>query len=152
MDRLILALLLAVVVVGVAWLVQRRRPDPPTGSGRGYEPPAQLDRADFVRPEAPWLVVVFSSATCSTCGDVWAKTQVLESGEVAIQQVEAVADADLHHRYRIEAVPIVVIAGADGVVVSSFMGPVSATHLWAALAEAREPGSVPPGCGEEHSG
>ena len=94
--------------------------------------------------------MLFSSATCSTCGDVWAKAQVLESSEVAVQQVEVAADADLHARYRIEAVPIVVIADAAGVVVSSFMGPVSATHLWAALAEAREPGSVPPGCGGDH--
>jgi hypothetical protein len=28
----------------------------------------------------------------------------------------------------------------------SFMGPVSSTHLWAAVAELRDPGSVPPGC------
>ncbi len=150
MDRLILAVVLALVVVGIAWLAQRRRPDAPTAASRGYEAPAQIDRHDFVRPETPWIVVVFSSATCSTCGDVWAKAQVLESSEVAVQQVEVSTDADLHDRYRIEAVPIVVVADKSGVVVSSFMGPVSATHLWAALAEAREPGSVPPGCGDDH--
>ncbi|MEI2698392.1 MAG: hypothetical protein V9E94_08600 [Microthrixaceae bacterium] len=150
MDRLMLAIVLAVVVVGIAWLAQRRRPDAPTGTNRGHEAPAQLDRADFDRPDAPWIVVVFSSATCSTCGDVWAKAQVLESSEVAVQQVEATADANLHDRYKIGAVPIVVIADEAGVVVSTFMGPVSATHLWAALAEAREPGSVPPGCGDAH--
>ena len=42
----------------------------------------------------------------------------------------------------------VVIADAEGVVHRSFLGTVSATHLWAAVAEARDPGSAPPGCGE----
>ena len=73
-----------------------------------------------------------------------------EVAEVVVQQVEAVADKALHQRYQVEAVPIVVIADDRGVVVDSFLGPVSATHLWAALAEAREPGSVPEGCGGGH--
>ena len=34
---------------------------------------------------------------------------------------------------------------AEGVVQRSFVGPVSATHLWAAVAEVREPGSVTAG-------
>lgn len=150
MDRLLLAVALAAVVVVVALLAQRRRPDAPTGPPASFEAPAQLDRADFDAPGSPWLVAVFTSATCSTCAEVWSKAQVLASDQVAVQQVEATADAELHRRYRIEAVPIVAIADDRGVVVRSFMGPVSATHLWAALAEAREPGSVPDGCGAGH--
>ena len=46
----------------------------------------------------------------------------------------------LHRRYGIEAVPTVVIADAEGVVRSSFVGPPVATQLWAAMAEAREEG------------
>jgi thioredoxin-related protein len=150
MERVLLAVVLAAVVVAVALLLQRRRPDPPSSSGADHSAPPQLDRRDFVRPDAPWLVVVFTSATCSTCADVWAKAEVLASDEVAVQQVEAVQDRALHQRYQVGAVPIVVIADARGVVVDSFLGPVSATHLWAALAEAREPGSVPEGCGGGH--
>jgi thioredoxin-related protein len=150
MERVLLAVVLAAVVVAVALLLQRRRPDPPSSSGADHSAPPQLDRSDFVRPDAPWLVVVFTSATCSTCADVWAKAEVLASDEVAVQQVEAVQDRALHQRYQVGAVPIVVIADARGVVVDSFLGPVSATHLWAALAEAREPGSVPEGCGGGH--
>jgi hypothetical protein len=146
-DRLLLAAALAAVIVVVALVLQRRRPDAPSRAAT-VEPPAQLDRADFVSPAAPWLVVVFTSATCSTCAKVWSTAEVLASDEVAVQQVEATRDAELHRRYRIEAVPIVVVADAAGVVRRSFMGPVSSTHLWAALAELREPGSVPPGCGE----
>ena len=39
--------------------------------------------------------------------------------------------------------PILVIAGVDGVVRRHFVGPVSATDLWAAVAAARDD-DVPP--------
>ncbi len=146
MDRILVALALAAVVVVIAVVLQRRRPDAPTQPTGGFTAPAQLDRADFARSDAPWLVVVFTSATCDTCADVAAKAAILESPEVAVQVVEAVEDRDLHQRYGVEAVPIVAIAGSDGAVRSSFLGPVSSTHLWAALAELRDPGSVPPDC------
>jgi hypothetical protein len=45
-------------------------------------------------------------------------------------------------------VPLTLLAGADGVVRASFVGEPTATDLWAALAEARHPGSSPePGLG-----
>lgn len=151
MGRLVLALVLAAVVVGIALALQRRRAPEPTASPPRYEAPTELVRADFTRPEAPWLVAVFTSATCSTCEAVWSKAALLESDQVAVQEVEATRDRDLHRRYGIGAVPIAVLAGPDGEVGASFMGPVSSTHLWAALAELREPGSVPPGCdGQGH--
>ena len=50
--------------------------------------------------------------------------------------------------HTITAVPTLVVADADGVVRASFLGPVTATDLWAAVAELREPGSVPPGCAD----
>ena len=50
--------------------------------------PTQLDRADFDRPDAPWLVAVFTSATCDTCADVVAKAEVLASDDVAVDHVE----------------------------------------------------------------
>jgi hypothetical protein len=146
-DRLALALVLAVVAVGVALLLQRRRADAPTSSIVEHRAPAQLQRSDFGRPDAPWLVAVFTSSTCSTCAEVWSKAQVLESDQVAVQRIEIGEDPELHRRYGIAAVPIVAIADAEGSVRSSFMGPVSSTHLWAAVADLRAPGSVPPGCG-----
>jgi hypothetical protein len=151
-DRIVVALALAAVAVGVALVLQRRRADAPTQPPSGFEAPAQLDRADFVRPDAPWLVCVFTSSTCSTCAEVWSKALLLDSDQVAVQEVEVTADPDLHERYAIEAVPIVAVADADGVVQASFLGPVSSTHLWAALAELREPGSVPDGCAGHDGG
>lgn len=146
MDRIIVAVILATVAVAVATLVQRRRVDPPTQPASGFAAPRQLDRHDFARPDAPWLVCVFTSSTCATCDDVWTRVVPLASGPVAVQKIDAVADRDVHERYGIEAVPIVAIADADGVVRSSFVGPTTSTHLWAALADLREPGSVPSGC------
>lgn len=145
MDRVIIAAVLAAAAVGVAMALHRRRADVPT-QPRSFDAPAQLDRDDFGSPDVPWLVAVFSSSTCSTCAEVVAKAEVMASPQVDVQEVEAVRDRRLHERYGIEAVPIVVIADAEGVVQASFVGPVSATHLWAALAEAREPGSLPGEC------
>jgi hypothetical protein len=144
-TRLILVAAVVVVAVVVALIVQRRRPEAPVRTG--FSVPDQLDRADFARPDAPWLVAVFTSGTCSTCADVWTKAQVLGSAEVAVQELEYVRDRGLHDRYAIDAVPALVVADRDGVVRRSFLGPVTATHLWAALAEVRGE-AVPPGCAD----
>jgi hypothetical protein len=146
MTRLLLAVGLAAVVGAVAYVLQRRR--------AGVEPvverhhvPTGVERTDFTRPDAPWLVVVFTSATCTTCAATWEVARQMASSVVATQEVEAIRDAALHDRYGITAVPTTIVCDAEGGVVRSFLGPVSATHLWAAVAEARSPGSVPPGCG-----
>jgi len=134
----------AVVVVAaivLAVVVERRRPDPPTQGD--WPVPRQLDRADFDRPDAPWLVAVFSSATCDSCATVVKKSSVLASADVVVQDVEVGAQGDLHRRYGIEAVPTIVVADGEGVVRASFVGPPSATDLWAAVAEVRQPGSSP---------
>ena len=144
MDRLIVALVIVAVVGLVALVAQRRRvPDVPTQ--RRFSAPEQLDRDDFARPEAPWLVAVFSSATCDVCAQVIAKANVLECDDVAVAEVEYSTDRALHERYSIDAVPTVVVADSQGVAVATFLGPMTATDLWAAVAEAREPGSTPGG-------
>jgi hypothetical protein len=134
-DRLLIALAIAVAATAVALLLRRRRPDAPTGR-RGLVPD-QLDRADFAEPLRPWLVAVFTSKTCSSCADVEAKASVLAATDVAVDVVEYSARRDLHRRYHVEAVPLVAIADAAGVVRRHFLGPVSATDLWAAVAEVR---------------
>jgi hypothetical protein len=143
MTRLLVVAAVVAVAVLVAYALQRRKPDAPVRTG--FSVPDQLDRNDFERPEAAWLVAVFTSATCATCADVWSKAQVLASDEVAAQEVEYSRDRALHERYAIDAVPALLVVDRFGVVRRSFIGPVSATHLWAALAEVRGD-SVPPGC------
>ncbi len=135
MDRVLLALGIAVAAGALATVLRRRRPDAPMQpSGRI---PHQLDRADFDQPATTWLVAVFTSATCDTCQDVRSKAGVLATNEVAVSVAEYPERRDLHERYRIDAAQLVVIADAQGVVQKSFLGPVSATDLWAAVAEAR---------------
>ncbi len=128
------------VVVVVALLInlwqRRRHVDAPT-QGAG-EVPTQIDRTDFLRPEAPWLVLAFTSATCQTCSDIERKVRVLETNNVAIQVLEYTAERALHARYKIDAVPTVLMADTNGVVQANFLGPVSATDLWAALARVRD--------------
>lgn len=138
------AMLIALVV---SWFLRRRQNDAPTQGG--FELPVQLNRNDFASPEAPWLVVVFTSATCNTCNDVATKAEVLSSHDVAVVRVDYTTDPQMHVRYKIEAVPTLVVADASGVVKAGFLGPVKAQDLWAAVAECREPGSSPGSC-QEH--
>jgi hypothetical protein len=145
-----LAVGLAAVALLVAWLIQRRTAGGGAPVRTGYHVPHQVTRSDFTRPDAPWLVAVFTSGTCGSCADVWTKARELECDAVAVAEVEFVAERALHDRYGIDGVPTVVVADADGAVQASFLGPVSATDLWATLAELREPGSVPDGC--DHHG
>lgn len=141
MERFVIASVLILVALGVAALLRRRGPEAPTQPR--WETPAQLDRADFDEPDKPWLVAVFTSATCESCAQAEAKAAVLRSAQVAFQVVPFQIRRDLHQRYAIEAVPTIVAAGPDGVVRAAFVGVPTATDLWAAVAEAREPGSSP---------
>ena len=126
-----------VVIALLANLWQRKRQvDAPTQGAT--EVPSQIDRSDFARPDAPWIVLAFTSATCQTCSDIERKVRVLETSSVAIQILEYTAERELHKRYKIDAVPAVLMADASGVVQANFLGPVSATDLWAALARARD--------------
>lgn len=136
MERFLLAAAVMVVAVVVAVVMERRRPEAPTQSS--WAVPVQLDRADFARADAPWLVAVFTSATCDSCAQAVQRAQVLTSDAVAVEEVEVKARPDLHSRYHIDAVPIIVVADQDGVVRTSFTGPPSATDLWAAVAGVRE--------------
>ena len=142
MARLLVAGVLVIVAVVVAYVIERRRAvDAPTQPT--WTVPRQLDRADFARPDAPWLVAVFTSATCDSCHGTIEKALVVACDEVAVDDVEVSARKHTHERYGIDAVPTIVVADAAGVVRASFVGPPTATDLWAAVAEVRYPGSSP---------
>lgn len=136
-----IVVIVAAVAVGLV-MRSRRVVDAPTQPRA--EVPSQLDRADFPDIAAPWLVVAFTSAACTTCADVTRKVEVLASDQVGVFVAEYMASRDLHAKYAIDAVPIVAIADGDGVVRAGFTGPVSATDLWAAVAKVRDPDFVDP--------
>jgi hypothetical protein len=141
-DRLALVVVLAALAIAVALVVERRR-RPPAPTNVGHTLPQQLDRHDFERPEASWLVAVFTSVTCHTCAAVWDKAKLLASDDVAVQQLEVTSARAVHRKYAIDAVPAVAIADASGAVRAGFLGPVTATDLWATVAELRSPGTLP---------
>jgi hypothetical protein len=137
MNQVLIAIVVLAAALTVGAVLRRRRVvDAPTQPV--FSAPAQLDRADFGDVDVPWLVAVFSSASCATCADVIAKAKVLASADVAVVDVEYPTAAVLHRKYHIDAVPIVVVADHAGVVKASFIGPMSATDLWAAVAESRD--------------
>jgi hypothetical protein len=139
MDRLVLALAVMSIAVVLAETLRRRRsPDAPTQAR--HRIPAQLDRSEFAGDG--WLVAVFTSSTCSTCADVVRKAEVMRSDDVAVEIATFQDRRDLHERYAIDAVPCLVVADGAGVVHAGFLGPMTATDLWAAVANAREPGSI----------
>ena len=136
MDRLYLLLLVASVAGILAYKFQRSSSDTPVRTG--WSIPDQVNRKDFLSPEIPWLVAVFTSSSCDTCSEVMSKTVPLASSQVVVHEVEAKKDKDLHDRYKIEAVPLVALIDTQGVVRSHFLGPVSSSDLWSSLAELRE--------------
>ena len=133
MERVLLAVGIALAVAVVAVLLERRRPEPP--SQRQWAVPAQLDRADFDRPGAPWLVAVFSSATCESCRTAIGRAAAVASADVVVQDVEFSARRDLHQRYNIETVPMLVVADRDGVVRAHFIGTPAEGEMESAFAE-----------------
>ena len=139
-----MVVLVAVAVAAAAVIGRRTTRAAPVRTGTSA--PGQLDRADFARPDAPWLAVLFSSETCLSCQGAWEKVELLESDAVAVERVSFQADRERHERYGVDAVPLVLVADAAGVVQATFLGPPSAADLWASLAELRSPGSVPEGC------
>lgn len=150
MSQLIPTLAVLVVAAVVAVVLRRRRPEAPT-QPRAWPVPVQLDRNDFVRPDAPWLVAVFTSETCGNCEKVVAKARIVEAPEVAYQEVSYQGNKALHERYSVEAVPMVLVADHDGVVAKSFVGEVTAIDLWGEIATVRDPASRPgPSHGHDH--
>ena len=134
--RIVIAVVIIVVAGGVAWWLERRRVAAPPTQGRAIVP-QQLDRRDFPRPDAPWLVVLFTSQHCDSCAGLIDKAKPLESDDVSVAEVEYGAEPELHRRYEIEAAPITVLADANGVTRASFVGAFAAAELWTALAELR---------------
>lgn len=142
--QVVLVAIAMAVAIGISLILRRRATDAPTQGG--FQMPTQLDRGDFDSPDAPWLVAIFTSSTCDACADVASKAMVLASQEVAVQRIDYIDNPDLHKRYKVDAVPTLVIVDNRGVVRNGFLGPMKAQDLWAAVAECREPGSTPDPC------
>jgi len=149
-TNLVLASAIVVVVAAVALFLRRRRPvAAPTQ--KQWSVPSQMDRGDLIDAATgstrEWNVVVFTSASCHVCADVAAKAAAVRSRHVAVHEFEYGATTEIHRKYSIDAVPTLLICDEMGVVRRHFLGPVSATDLWAAVASVRD-GVEPTPCRE----
>jgi hypothetical protein len=135
MERVVLALVLIAAAVVVALVLQRRRPE--VAAAPSFAAPERVDRMDFGDVDRPWLLIAFTSGTCSTCAEVVEVTSPLAGGDLGFAQVELSEARELHERYGIGAVPLLLLADAEGVVRHHVFGPVSRREIEAVLAEIR---------------
>lgn len=135
MERLVVALAVVAVAVTVAAVLRRRRPEPTFTATTGV--PDRVDRGDFADPGAPWLYVLFSSATCESCPVAAESLRALSGKGVAVDEAEYSARRDLHRRYGIDAVPVTLLVDTEGVVRDHFLGRTSPAQLSEALERAR---------------
>ena len=89
----------------------------------GWSIPGHLNREDFGFLSEPWLVVIFSSDSCETCKPVVAESMKLSSLGIAVQEIALETNKDLHKKYDIDAVPMLLLVDKFGVVRSSHLGP-----------------------------
>ncbi len=136
MIRLIVLIVLSLAAVGIAFALQRRKPEAP--SAPSYRAPRQLDRSDFDVPSELDLVVVFASSTCDSCPQAWATVTGIEHSGTGAQRVLVQERPDLHKRYKIDGVPTTLVVGPDGAVHASFFGVVDAAPIIEALESIRD--------------
>ncbi|HZJ25624.1 MAG TPA: hypothetical protein VFF40_01170 [Acidimicrobiia bacterium] len=135
-ERALLAAAIVVIAIAIAAVIRRRQPSgPPRDS---YPTPRQIRRGDFPRPDAPWLVALFSSETCGSCRGLADQIGRLDSETVATHELTYEGDRALHDRYDISAVPMVVIADAEGIVRGAFVGPTPTSEMRNVLAPRAE--------------
>jgi len=131
-TRALLALALGASAVIIGFLVNRRRVH--TSAAPGVRVPDRVARAEFARPDARALVVVFTSASCATCAAVVSAAATVRSNQVAVDEAELGARPEVHERYEIDAVPLALVVDRTGIVCASFAGSVTADELRDALA------------------
>ncbi len=131
MTRLIVLIVLTAVAVGVAYQLQRRRPEPP--SAPSYKAPTQVDRMDFAGATEPILIAMFSSTTCNSCAAAWDVIEAEQRPGVAIERIDVQSDPERHKRYKIDGVPTTIVVSSDGVVQERWFGPMSNNALDGAL-------------------
>ncbi len=136
-QALIVAVIAAVAGVVAWWLERRRRPSPLATRDLV---PGQIERHDFVHPDADWLVLLFSSSSCDSCEEMAAKLALFAGDDVVVTDVAYEADRELHEKYAVGAVPVVGLYDRRGVLKAGFAGSTDAVTLRDAIERARDSG------------
>jgi hypothetical protein len=138
LERLIAVVVLVAVAVAFALILRRLTGPSKPASAKSWTVPVQLHHADFPIGQTPVLVVLFSSATCTGCEDVWERLEQLATDDVAVENVSWQEQRAIHERYGVDAVPTTVVVDREGVVRESFVGTVSTLELRAAIRATRD--------------
>lgn len=142
MERLIIAAVLIVVALAVAWLAQRRRGASAAALPRS-ELPSAVDLEALGVAGGP-AFVVFTEETCRTCAAALAVVRGPAGAGLPVAVVPFGAKGELHRQHGIDTVPTTVVTDAHGQVIDGWVGRVDLSGLAAALAQAvRSP--EPPG-------
>lgn len=136
MTRIFIVGFVVILAVALNQLFARRSKQAPTQADPTM--PTQIDRSDFAEEQKEWLVLAFTSSSCNTCTDIERKAVALRSRNVAVDVCEYSVNQVLHKKYAIDAVPTLLFVDNEGVVRKGFLGPASATDIWAALARVRD--------------
>ena len=120
LTEILMVLLLGVFAALVAYFVNRRGTDSPSVPKNSL--PIQIDRKDFNEPTTSQLLVLFSSETCDSCETARELLQNYSLDSVCVQEVQFPQQRDIHERYGIDSVPIILVADVDGVVLWSYAG------------------------------
>lgn len=139
------AILTAALVGGAAaavGLLLRRR-----GSQHGgldlHGVPVRLEPADLGLSPSEWTLVVFTDSECASCASTVAAAREMTAGRVALVEVDYRVRSDLHEKYRVDAVPTLLLVGDDGIVDSWFVGPPADEDLAEMLERVPVPDQTP---------
>lgn len=133
MERLIIAALLIVAAIAVAWLIQRRRGAHGAAVPRS-ELPSAVDLGAVGIAVGPALVV-FTEETCRTCAAALAVVRGPAGAGLPVAEVSFGNDRELHRRHGIDTVPTTAVVDVTGQVIDGWVGSVDLSALAAALAQ-----------------
>ena len=98
------------------WLERRRRHDAPTQTP-GVRARRSSTAPTSPAPDAPWLVVLFTSATCDSCAGPLRQGRRRSNRTTSRSpRSSSSRSRTLHERYHVDAAPMTLVADADGVV------------------------------------
>lgn len=141
MERLVIAVVLVVVAIGVAFVAQRRRGSVFAAVQRSELPPA-VDLVAVGVSRGP-AFVVFTEETCRTCAAALGVVRGPAGAGLHVAEVPFGAAQELHRLHGIDTVPTTVVTDADGQVIDGWVGRVDLSGLAVALAQV-VPRSEPP--------
>ena len=135
MERFVIAAVLVVIALAVAFAAQRRR----DAAASGVAPssvPASVDLG-LLGIDAGPAIVVFTEETCRTCAAALEAVRGSAGADLPVVEVPFAAERELHRRHGIDTVPTTAVVDAGGDVVDGWVGRVELPGLAAALAQIR---------------